>query len=51
MEQEAAFKQIVTILKPYVKNEEAFETATGETSLLEDLQINSARIVDVILAM
>lgn len=46
-----AFEKIKTIVKPYVKNQAAFDTATDETSFLKDLQINSARLVDIILDM
>lgn len=46
-----AFEKIKTIVKPYVKNMDAFNAATEETSFLKDLQINSARLVDIILDM
>ena len=46
-----AFEKIKTIVKPYVKNQAAFDAATDETSFLKDLQINSARLVDIILDM
>jgi len=46
-----AFDKIKTIVKPYVKNQAAFDSATDETSFLKDLQINSARLVDIILDM
>lgn len=41
--------RIMTVLKPYVRNEAAFNEATLETHLLKDLEINSARLVDVLL--
>ena len=37
------------IVKPYVKNNEAFDNLTEETDFLRDLQINSANLVDVAL--
>jgi len=40
----------VAILTPYVKNQDALATLTPETSILEDLKVNSARLVDVVLA-
>ena len=46
-----AFEKIKTIVKPYVKNQAAFDAATDETSFLKDLQVNSARLVDIILDM
>lgn len=46
-----ALDKIKTLVKPYVKNMDAFNSATEETSFLKDLQINSARLVDIILDM
>lgn len=43
--------KLKTIIKPYVQNEEAFNNLTPETDMLQDLQINSAHLVDVILDM
>ncbi|WP_417610403.1 acyl carrier protein [Owenweeksia hongkongensis] len=43
--------QLKTIIKPYVQNEEAFENLSQETDMLQDLQINSAHLVDIILDM
>lgn len=38
-----------TIIQPYVQDEEAFKTLTEKTSFIDDLKINSAHLVDVIL--
>ncbi len=43
--------KLKTIIKPYVQNEEAFKNLTAETDMLQDLQINSAHLVDIILDM
>lgn len=51
MDRQTAFDKVVSILKPFVKNESALQSATAETSILDDLQVNSARLVDIILAM
>jgi acyl carrier protein len=51
MDEVGILGKVVTILEPYVKNEEALKTATGTTSILNDLQVNSARLVDIILAL
>ena len=37
------------ILKPYVQNQEAFEKLNDSTHFIEDLEINSANLVDVVL--
>ncbi|MDJ0646579.1 MAG: phosphopantetheine-binding protein [Flavobacteriaceae bacterium] len=42
----ASLKKIV---KPYIQNEVAFENLTEETDFINDLKINSANLVDVVL--
>ena len=37
------------IVKPYIQDEEAFENLSEETDFINDLKINSANLVDVIL--
>ncbi len=44
------FEKMVNILKPYTKNLELLEKAAEDTHILDDLQVNSARLVDVIIA-
>lgn len=43
-------EQVVKILTPYVKNETALRAVTPQTDILSDLKVNSARLVDVVLA-
>lgn len=43
------FEKVVGILKRYTKNEQALDGVSAETNILEDLRVNSARLVDVIL--
>ncbi len=42
-------EKLKVIVKPYVKNEEGFKNMTEESDFLNDLKINSANLVDVIL--
>ena len=49
MEQTEIFDRVVKILTPYVKNQEELERASMTTSILDDLKVNSARLVDVVL--
>jgi len=49
MNKTEALEKIKTIIKPYIKNQSAYDNATEETSFLKDLQVNSARLVDIIL--
>ena len=37
------------IIKPYVQDQEAFKNLSEETDFINDLKINSANLVDVIL--
>ena len=41
--------KIVEIIGTYAKDKEALATATDDTNILDDLKVNSARLVDVIL--
>ena len=43
------FDRVVKILTPYAKNQEALAKVTPETGILDELKINSARLVDVVL--
>jgi acyl carrier protein len=49
MNRETALEHLKIIVKPYVQNQDAFETFTEETDFINDLKINSANLVDVIL--
>ncbi len=42
--------KVVEILKPYAKDAEALASVSLETNILNDLKVNSARLVDVVLA-
>ena len=50
MENAEAFEQVVKILTPHVKDQEALANASDATNILDDLKVNSARLVDVVLA-
>lgn len=49
MSREEIFAKVVDIVRPFAKDKEALDQATMETNILEDLKVNSARLVDVIL--
>lgn len=49
MTREDVFSKVVETIAPFAKNEEALESVTEETNILRDLDVNSARLVDVIL--
>lgn len=50
MDQSEVMERVVKILTPWVKNEDALKTVSMETNILEDLKVNSARLVDVVIA-
>lgn len=49
MENQEVFDKVVAILKPFAKNEDALGSISLETSLQKDLEVNSARLVDIVL--
>ena len=49
MDNQELITKLKKIVKPYIQNEEAFQTLNEETRFIEDLKINSANLVDVIL--
>lgn len=49
MKKEAIIEKLKSIVKPFIKNQEAFDNLTENTDFITDLQINSANLVDVIL--
>jgi acyl carrier protein len=50
MENQETFDKVIGIIKPFVKNTDKLTTADTDTRLLEDLGVNSARLVDIVLA-
>lgn len=50
MNEKEIFDKVIGILTPYAKNKDALATASNETSILKDLEVNSSRLVDIILA-
>ena len=49
MTREEIFEKVIEIVRPYVKNQEALDAVDDNTNILEDLKVNSARLVDIIL--
>lgn len=41
--------KLKTIVQPYIQDEEAFKNLSEQTDFINDLKINSANLVDVIL--
>ena len=49
MNKQEIIEKLKDIVKPYIKNQEAFENLSESTDFITDLQINSANLVDIIL--
>ena len=49
MIKEEITSKLKTIVKPYVQNEEGFKNLNESTDFINDLEINSANLVDIIL--
>ena len=49
MTKEELIIKLKAIVKPYIQDEEAFINLTEETDFINDLKINSANLVDVVL--
>jgi len=49
MDRAARIERLKEIVKPFVKNEAAFDTLDENTDFINDLNINSANLVDIVL--
>ena len=49
MSEQEVFDKVVAIIEPFAQNEQALRNVTMDTSILDDLKVNSARLVDVVL--
>ena len=49
MTKEDIISKLTTIVKPYVQNEEGFKNLNENTDFINDLETNSANLVDIIL--
>ena len=49
MTREEIFAKVIEIVSPFAKDKDALGAAKDETNILDDLMVNSARLVDVIL--
>ena len=49
MQKEEIVEKLKAIVKPYIQDEEAFQNMNESTDFINDLKINSANLVDVVL--
>ncbi len=50
MSREEVFERVIKILTPHARDQAALSQASDATHILDDLKVNSARLVDVVLA-
>jgi acyl carrier protein len=50
MTEEKILEKVVDILKPYAKDADELASVSLQTNILSGLKVNSARLVDVVLA-
>mgnify|MGYP005845841451 CR=1 FL=1 len=50
MNEDQITEKVIALITPYVKNQEALKTIGKDTSILDDLGVNSARLVDIALS-
>ena len=49
MSETQLINRLKTIVEPYIQDEEAFKNLNENTNFIDDLKINSANLVDIIL--
>jgi acyl carrier protein len=49
METQGIFEKVIEIIKAYVKEPERLESVSMDTTIIQDLKVNSARLVDIII--
>lgn len=49
MEKEILIEKLKEIVKPYVQDQVAFEQLTEDTDFINDLKVNSANLIDIVL--
>ena len=45
------YNQVIEIVSPFARDKEALKSVSRESNFLKDLQVSSARLVDIILAL
>ena len=50
MNESEVYEKVVGLIKPYAKNQDALSSISSASNILEDLEVNSARLVDIVLA-
>jgi len=51
MENNEVYSQVIEIVSPFARDKEALAKVSSDSNFLKDLQVSSARLVDIILAL
>ena len=51
MENNEVYNQVVEIVSPFARDKDALAAVSRDSNFLKDLQVSSARLVDIILAL
>jgi len=49
MEKELLIEKLKEIVKPYIQDQNAFDELSEETDFINDLKVNSANLIDIVL--
>lgn len=49
MNEQQVYEKVVKVISPFAKNAEALAAISAQSNILDDLQVNSARLVDIVL--
>ena len=49
MNEAEVYEKVVGVISPFAKNAEALAAIGNDTNILDDLEVNSARLVDIML--
>lgn len=49
MNEAEVYEKVVAVISPFAKNEEALANVSKDTNILDELNVNSARLVDIML--
>lgn len=49
MNEAEVYEKVVAVISPFAKNADALATVSKETNILDELNVNSARLVDIML--
>ncbi len=49
MNEKEVYEKVVAVITPFAKNTDALKSISAESKILDELEVNSARLVDIML--